>query len=92
MPLTGKYTENKNIYFQCNLRECACVCEWKSPASLGLQQTPRVWTACGPEAPPLLTNPPPDVYHTGSGVEDSSLPVHMPPYQSALSRLVNMFF
>lgn len=34
---------------------------------------------------PLFTNTPAVVYHAGSGVEDSSLPVHMPPYQPTLS-------
>lgn len=38
-----------------------------------------------PRSRPLLTNTPAAVYHAGSGVEDSSLPVHMPSYQPTLS-------
>lgn len=44
-----------------------------------------------PGARPLLANTPAAVYHAGSGMEDSSLPVHMPSYQPTLSQLVNMF-
>lgn len=41
-----------------------------------------------------LENTPAAVYHAGSRMEDSRLPVHMPSYQAALSNLatrVNMF-
>lgn len=75
--------------------EFVCVCVsmensvFHSPVSLLVRgiQTPRVWTACGAQVPPPpLTNTPAAVYHAGSGVEDCSLPVHMPSYQPTLSR------